>query len=70
MKSIDSTDRMAEGGKKNAAYLADQINSVIKEVGGELIVQVIMDGANRACWHIINAAFPHIICAWCTVFVA
>ena len=69
MKSIDSTDRMAEGGKKNAAYLADQINSVIKEVGGELIVQVIMDGANRACWHIINAAFPHIICAWCTAHV-
>ena len=69
MKSIDSTDHMAEGGKKNAAYLADQINSVIKEVGGEHIVQVIMDGANRACWPIINSAFPHIVCAWCTAHV-
>ncbi len=42
MKSIDSTDHMADGGRKNAAYPAEQIIIVIKEVGAENIVQVIM----------------------------
>ena len=49
--------------------LAEQIIDVIREIGAENIVQVIMDGANKACWPIINAEFPHIICAWCTAHV-
>jgi hypothetical protein len=69
MKSVDSTDHMADGGRKNAAYLAEQICIVIRDVGAENIVQVIMDGVNKACWPIINAEFPHIICAWCTAHV-
>jgi hypothetical protein len=60
---------MADGGRKNAAYLAEQISIVIRDVGADNIVQVIMDGANKACWPIINAEFPHIICAWCTAHV-
>ena len=35
--------------KENAAYLAEQIIDVIREIGAENIVQVIMDGANKAC---------------------
>lgn len=69
LKSVDSTDHMADGGRKNATYLAEQINIVIREIGAENIVQVIMDGANKACWPIINSEFPHIICAWCTAHV-
>jgi hypothetical protein len=41
MMSVDSTDHMADGGRKNAACLAEQ---TIKDVGAENIVQVIMDG--------------------------
>jgi hypothetical protein len=40
---------MADGGRKNAMCLAEQICIVIREVGGGNIVQVIMDGANKAC---------------------
>ena len=69
MKSVDSTDHMADGGRKNAAYLAEQICIVIRDVGAENIVQVIMDGVKKACWPITNAEFPHIICAWCTAHV-
>ena len=43
IKSVDSTDHMAEGGRKNATYLAEQISSIIREVGAENIVQVVMD---------------------------
>ncbi len=68
-KSVGSSDHMAEGGLKNATYLAEQIISVIREVGAENTVQLIMDGANKACWPIINAEFQHIICAWCTAHV-
>ena len=69
MKSVDSTDHMADGGRKNAVYLAEQISIVIRDVGADNIVQVIMNRANKACWPIINAEFPHIICAWCTAHV-
>ena len=69
MKSIDSTDHMADGGRKNTLYLAEQLCIVIRQVGVEKIVQVIMYGANKACWPIINAEFPQIICAWCTAHV-
>jgi hypothetical protein len=55
MKSVDSTDHIAE--------------QLIKDVGAENIVQDRPDGANRACWPIINAEFPHIICAGCTAHV-
>ena len=70
IKSVDSIDHMAEGGRKNVTYLAKQIRSVIREVGAENNVQVVMDGANKACWPawpIINNEFPHIVCEWCTV---
>ena len=43
IKSVD-----AEGGRKNATYLAEQISSVIREVGVEKLVQIVMDGANKA----------------------
>ena len=43
IKCVDSTDNMAEGGSKNATYLAVQISSVIREVGAEKIIQVVMD---------------------------
>ena len=62
IKSVD-----AEGGRKKTTYLAEQISSVIREVGAQNIFQVVMDGANQACWPIINTDFPHIVCAWCTV---
>jgi hypothetical protein len=66
VKSAYSTDHMADGGRKNAAYFAEQI---IKDVGAENNVLVIMDGSNRACSPIINAEFSHIICARCTAHV-
>ena len=39
---------MADGGRKNAMYLAEKINLVIREIRAENIVQVFMDGANKA----------------------
>ena len=33
MKSVDSTDHMADRGRKNAAYLANQMIRVIREAG-------------------------------------
>ena len=66
IKSIDSTDHIAEEGRKNATYLAEQLSSVIsrfREVGAENIVQVVVDGANKARWPIINTEFPDIVCA-------
>ena len=54
IKSVDLTDHMAEGGRKNATCLAEQISSGIRGVSAENIVQVVMDRANKACWPIIN----------------
>ena len=45
LKSVDSTDHMAEGGKKNAMHIAEQINMVIREIGAENIGKVITDGS-------------------------
>ena len=67
IKSVDLTDHIAEGGRKNATYLAEQISKVIREVGAQNIFQVVRDGANKACWPIINTDFAHIVCAWCFV---
>jgi hypothetical protein len=44
-------------GRKNAAYLASHTIDGIKEFGAENVVQVLMDGANRATWPIIEADF-------------
>ena len=56
MKSVDPTNHMAEGARKNAPYLVEQISIVI----GEL--QVTMDGANKACRPIIKAEFAGTRC--------
>ena len=56
MKSVDPTNHMAEGARKNAPYLIEQISIVI----GEL--QVTMDGANKACRPIIKAEFAGTRC--------
>ena len=69
LKSVDCTDHMAEGGKKNAAYIACNVISVVKDFGAEDVVQVIMDGANKATWPIIIKEFPWIICSWCVAHV-
>ena len=55
LKSVDCTDHMAEGGKKDAVYIAANILSVVDEFGAEDVVQVIMDGANKATWPIMMA---------------
>ena len=68
-KSIDCSDHMAEGGRKDAQYLAEAIISEIKSVGPENVIQVIMDGANKAVWPFIQKEFPHITCAWCCAHV-
>ncbi len=47
LKSVDCTDHMA-GGKKDAAYIASNLISVIKQIDAEDVVQVIQDGANKA----------------------
>ena len=60
-KSVDCTDHMAEGGKKDAAYIACNVISVVKHFYAEDVVQVIMDGANKATWPIIIKEFPWII---------
>jgi hypothetical protein len=36
------------GGKKDAAYIASNLISVIKQIDAEDVVQVIQDGANKA----------------------
>ena len=45
LKSVDCTDHIAEGCKKDAAYMACNVGSVVKEFGAEDVVPVIMDGA-------------------------
>ena len=57
LKSVDCTDHMAEGGKKDAVYIAANILSVVDEFGAEDVVQVIMDGANKATWPIITKEY-------------
>ena len=44
---------MAEGRKKDAVNIAANIISVADEFGAEDVVQLIMDGANKATWPII-----------------
>ena len=61
LNSMDCTDHMAAGGKKDAAYIACKVISVVKEFGAEDVVQVIMDGANKATWPIITKEFPHLL---------
>ena len=60
---------MAEGGKKDAAYIACDVVSVVNEFCAEDAVQVIMDGANKATWPIIIKEFPRIILSWCVAHV-
>ena len=69
LKSVDCTDHMAEGGKKDAVYIAANILSVVDEFGAEDVVQVIMDGANKATWPIITKEYSWIICSWCVAHV-
>ena len=69
LNSIDCTDHMAEGGKKDAAYIASNVISVVKKFGAEDVVQIIMDGANKATWPIIIKEFPQIILSWCVAHV-
>jgi hypothetical protein len=69
LKSVDCTDHMAEGGKKDAAYIGSNLISVIKDFGAQDVVQVIQDGANKATWPIIEKEFPWIICSWCVAHV-
>ncbi len=49
--SMDCIYHMAEGGRKNAAYLASHTIDGIKEFGAENVVQVFIDGANKAIAH-------------------
>ena len=51
---------MAEEGKKDAAYIACNVISVVNEFGAEENVQVIIDDANKATWPIIIKEFPWI----------
>ena len=37
MKLVDSSNHMAEGGRKNALYLAEQIGIVFRELGAETV---------------------------------
>ena len=62
---------MAEGGKKDAAYIACNVISVVKHFCAEYVVQVFMDGANKAKWPIVIKEFPWIICScqWCVAHV-
>ncbi len=48
---------MAEGGKKDAVYIALNLISVVKQVDAEHVVQVIQDGANKAACPIIEKEF-------------
>ncbi len=40
-EDMDCTDHMAAGGKKNAAYTACKVISVVKEFGADYVVQFI-----------------------------
>ena len=53
LNSVDCTDHMAEGGKKDAAYIASNMISEVNQFNAEDLVQVIMDGTNKATWTII-----------------
>ena len=53
LSSVDCTDHMAEGGKKDAAYIASNMISEVNQFNAEDLVQVIMDGTNKATWTII-----------------
>ena len=48
LKSTDCTDHIAEGGQKDAVYIAANVTSVIDEFSVEDIVQVIVNGANKS----------------------
>lgn len=73
----DATDHLAEGGSKDAGFIADGFISVLKDLGGKegraemkhvkQCVQIVCDGANvnRAAFKIITDRFPWIFCSWC-----
>ena len=77
LKSVDCTDHLAEGGEKDAEYVADGFIDTIKDVGGKPeegemkmvkdCVQIVGDGAavNQAAWRLIEDRFPWIFCSWC-----
>ena len=60
LKSIDFTDHIAEGGKKDAVYIAANVISVADEFGAEDVDQVIMDGANKSAWPITTKEYSWI----------
>ena len=69
VQRIGCKDHMTEGGKKDAAYIASNVISVVKHFCAEDVVQVFMDGANKAKWPIVIKEFPWIICSWCVSHV-
>ena len=60
VKTID-----ASGVTKDAKYIAELIISAIEAEGAENVVLVVMDGACRSSFPLIEAKFPHIFCLVC-----
>ena len=65
LNSVDCTDHMAEGRKKDPAYIACNLISVVNKFGAEDVFQVIMGGAKKPTWPIIIKEFLWIILSWC-----
>ena len=67
LKSVDCTDHMAEGGKKDTAYIACNVISVVKYFCAEYVQHKNI----KAKWPIVIKDFPWIICScqWCVAHV-
>ena len=60
LKAVDTS-----GDTKDAQYVADFICACIRSVGPENLVAVVMDGACKSSFAIIEKEFPHIVCFIC-----
>ncbi len=60
VKNIDTT-----GKEKTKEYIAEQACLMIEAEGAENVVLLIMDGACRSSFPLINGEYPHIICMIC-----
>jgi hypothetical protein len=56
----------ASGKDKSKEYIAEQANLMIEDEGAENVVVLIMDGACRSAFPLINAKYPHVICLICS----
>ena len=63
----DATGHLEEGGLRDANFIADGIIEVMEDIGAELIVHVVLDGAsnNGAARQMLEHKYPHVVTSHC-----